>query len=55
VLLLVDDSAFFAKCWRPVLSRRYKVRVATNRRKSRDLSGRPTFDVVLTDIEMPRQ
>jgi two-component system chemotaxis sensor kinase CheA len=54
-VLLVDDSAFFRNMLAPVLKAAgYKVRVATNAQEGlATLRSGQTFDVVLTDIEMP--
>ena len=52
---LVDDSAFFRNMLAPVLKAAgYKVRVAVNAQEGlAALRLSHTFDVVLTDIEMP--
>jgi two-component system chemotaxis sensor kinase CheA len=54
-VLLVDDSAFFRNMLAPVLKAAgYKVRVAVNAQEGlAELRSKQTFDVVLTDIEMP--
>jgi two-component system, chemotaxis family, sensor kinase CheA len=54
-VLLVDDSAFFRNMLAPVLKAAgYKVRLATNAQEGlATLRSGQTFDVVLTDIEMP--
>ena len=54
-VLLVDDSAFFRNMLAPVLKAAgYKVRVAPNAQEGLTaLRSGQTFDVVLTDIEMP--
>ena len=54
-VLLVDDSAFFRNMLAPVLKAAgYKVRLATNAQEGlATLRSGLTFDVVLTDIEMP--
>ena len=54
-VLLVDDSAFFRNMLAPVLKAAgYKVRVAVNAQEGlAALRSNQTFDVVLTDIEMP--
>src|SRR5690349_14201291 len=54
-VLLVDDSAFFRNMLAPVLKAAgYKVRVAVNAQEGlAALRSSHTFDVVLTDIEMP--
>ena len=54
-MLLVDDSAFFRNMLAPVLKAAgYKVRVAVNAQEGlAALRSSHTFDVVLTDIEMP--
>ena len=54
-VLLVDDSAFFRNMLAPVLKAAgYKVRVAVNAQEGlAALRSGHTFDVVLTDIEMP--
>ncbi|WKA29043.1 hybrid sensor histidine kinase/response regulator [Bradyrhizobium roseum] len=54
-VLLVDDSAFFRNMLAPVLKAAgYKVRVAINAQEGlAELRSNHTFDVVLTDIEMP--
>ena len=54
-VLLVDDSAFFRNMLAPVLKAAgYKVRVATNAQEGLTaLRSGQSFDVVLTDIEMP--
>ncbi len=54
-VLLVDDSAFFRNMLAPVLKAAgYKVRVAVNAQEGLSaLRSGYTFDVVLTDIEMP--
>ncbi len=54
-VLLVDDSAFFRNMLAPVLKAAgYKVRVAVNAQEGlAELRSSHTFDVVLTDIEMP--
>jgi two-component system chemotaxis sensor kinase CheA len=54
-VLLVDDSAFFRNMLAPVLKAAgYKVRVAVNAQEGlAALRSKHTFDVVLTDIEMP--
>ncbi|UPK04400.1 hybrid sensor histidine kinase/response regulator [Bradyrhizobium sp. 170] len=54
-VLLVDDSAFFRNMLAPVLKAAgYKVRVAVNAQEGLSaLRSGLTFDVVLTDIEMP--
>jgi len=54
-VLLVDDSAFFRNMLAPVLKAAgYRVRVATNAQEGlMALRSGQTFDVVLTDIEMP--
>jgi two-component system chemotaxis sensor kinase CheA len=54
-VLLVDDSAFFRNMLAPVLKAAgYKVRVAPNAQEGLSaLRSGQTFDVVLTDIEMP--
>ena len=54
-VLLVDDSAFFRNMLAPVLKAAgYKVRVAVNAQEGLSaLRSSQTFDVVLTDIEMP--
>ncbi|MEH2537604.1 MULTISPECIES: hybrid sensor histidine kinase/response regulator [unclassified Bradyrhizobium] len=54
-VLLVDDSAFFRNMLAPVLKAAgYKVRVAVNAQEGLSaLRSGQTFDVVLTDIEMP--
>jgi two-component system, chemotaxis family, sensor kinase CheA len=54
-VLLVDDSAFFRNMLAPVLKAAgYKVRVAVNAQEGLSaLRSGHTFDVVLTDIEMP--
>jgi two-component system chemotaxis sensor kinase CheA len=54
-VLLVDDSAFFRNMLAPVLKAAgYKVRVAVNAQEGlAALRSNHTFDVVLTDIEMP--
>ncbi|UPJ48304.1 hybrid sensor histidine kinase/response regulator [Bradyrhizobium sp. 200] len=54
-VLLVDDSAFFRNMLAPVLKAAgYKVRVAVNAQEGlAALRSSQTFDVVLTDIEMP--
>jgi len=54
-LLLVDDSAFFRNMLAPVLKAAgYKVRVAVNAQEGlAALRSNHTYDVVLTDIEMP--
>ena len=54
-VLLVDDIAFFRNMLAPVLKAAgYKVRVAVNAQEGlAALRSSQTFDVVLTDIEMP--
>ena len=54
-VLLVDDSAFFRNMLAPVLKAAgYKVRVAVNAQEGLTaLRSGHTYDVVLTDIEMP--
>jgi two-component system, chemotaxis family, sensor kinase CheA len=54
-VLLVDDSAFFRNMLAPVLKAAgYRVRVAPNAQEGLlALRSGQTFDVVLTDIEMP--
>jgi two-component system chemotaxis sensor kinase CheA len=54
-VLLVDDSAFFRNMLAPVLKAAgYKVRTATGGQEGlAALRSGQTFDVVLTDIEMP--
>ncbi len=54
-VLLVDDSAFFRNMLAPVLKAAgYKVRVAPNAQEGLTvLRSGQSFDVVLTDIEMP--
>ena len=54
-VLLVDDFAFFRNMLAPVLKAAgYKVRVATNAQEGLTaLRSGQSFDVVLTDIEMP--
>src|SRR6202051_3203629 len=54
-VLLVDDSAFFRHLLAPVLKAAgYRVRVAPNAQEGLvALRSGQTFDVVLTDIEMP--
>ena len=54
-VLLVDDSAFFRNMLAPVLKAAgYKVRVAPNAQEGlAALRSGHSFDVVLTDIEMP--
>jgi two-component system chemotaxis sensor kinase CheA len=54
-VLLVDDSAFFRNMLAPVLKAAgYKVRVAPSAQEGlAALRSGQTFDVVLTDIEMP--
>jgi two-component system chemotaxis sensor kinase CheA len=53
-VLLVDDSAFFRNMLAPVLKAAgYKVRVAPNAQEGLSALRSGTFDVVLTDIEMP--
>src|SRR5712692_8736293 len=54
-VLLVDDSAFFRNMLAPVLKAAgYKVRIATNAQEGlATLRSGQSFDVVLTDIEMP--
>jgi len=54
-VLLVDDSAFFRNMLAPVLKAAgYRVRVAPNAQEGlAALRSGQTFDVVLTDIEMP--
>src|SRR5207247_1994772 len=54
-VLLVDDSAFFRNMLAPVLTAAgYKVRDAVNAQEGLSaLRSGHTFDVVLTDIEMP--
>ena len=54
-MLLVDDSAFFRNMLAPVLKAAgYKVRTAVNAQEGlAALRSNHTFDVVLTDIEMP--
>ena len=54
-VLLVDDSAFFRNMLAPVLKAAgYKVRVAVNAQEGlAALRSNQTYDVVLTDIEMP--
>ncbi|MFH1342723.1 MAG: hybrid sensor histidine kinase/response regulator [Pseudomonadota bacterium] len=54
-VLLVDDSAFFRNMLAPVLKAAgYKVRVAPSAEEGLSaLRSGQTFDVVLTDIEMP--
>jgi len=54
-VLLVDDSAFFRNMLAPVLKAAgYKVRVASNAQEGLlALRSGQSFDVVLTDIEMP--
>src|SRR5882724_2028332 len=54
-VLLVDDSAFFRNMLAPVLKAAgYKVRVANNAQEGLVvLRSGQSFDVVLTDIEMP--
>jgi two-component system chemotaxis sensor kinase CheA len=54
-VLLVDDSAFFRNMLAPVLKAAgYRVRVAPNAREGLSaLRSGQSFDVVLTDIEMP--
>jgi two-component system, chemotaxis family, sensor kinase CheA len=54
-VLLVDDSAFFRNMLAPVLKAAgYRVRVATNAQEGlMALRSGQSFDVVLTDIEMP--
>lgn len=54
-VLLVDDSAFFRNMLAPVLKAAgYKVRVASNAQEGLSaLRSGLSFDVVLTDIEMP--
>jgi two-component system chemotaxis sensor kinase CheA len=54
-VLLVDDSAFFRNMLAPVLKAAgYKVRVAPSAQEGLSaLRSGQTFDVVLTDIEMP--
>jgi two-component system chemotaxis sensor kinase CheA len=54
-VLLVDDSAFFRNMLAPVLKAAgYKVRVAPSAQEGLTaLRSGQTFDVVLTDIEMP--
>ncbi|WFU17203.1 hybrid sensor histidine kinase/response regulator [Bradyrhizobium sp. CB3481] len=54
-VLLVDDSAFFRNMLAPVLKAAgYKVRVAVNAQEGlAALRSNQSFDVVLTDIEMP--
>jgi two-component system, chemotaxis family, sensor kinase CheA len=55
LVLLVDDSAFFRNMLAPVLKAAgYRVRVATNAQEGLAvLRSGQSFDVVLTDIEMP--
>jgi two-component system chemotaxis sensor kinase CheA len=54
-ILLVDDSAFFRNMLAPVLKAAgYRVRTAPNAQEGLSaLRSGQTFDVVLTDIEMP--
>ena len=54
-VLLVDDSAFFRNMLAPVLKAAgYKVRVAVNAQEGLSaLRSGHTYDVLLTDIEMP--
>ncbi|MBA7465410.1 Sensor histidine kinase RcsC [subsurface metagenome] len=53
-VLLVDDSAFFRNMLAPVLKAAgYKVRTAPNAQEGLAALRSQTFDVVLTDIEMP--
>ena len=54
-VLLVDNSAFFRNMLAPVLKAAgYKVRIAVNAQEGlAALRSSQTFDVVLTDIEMP--
>jgi two-component system chemotaxis sensor kinase CheA len=54
-VLLVDDSAFFRNMLAPVLKAAgYRVRVAPNAQEGLSaLRSGQSFDVVLTDIEMP--
>jgi len=54
-VLLVDDSAFFRNMLAPVLKAAgYRVRVAPNAQEGLTaLRSSQSFDVVLTDIEMP--
>ena len=54
-VLLVDDSAFFRNMLAPVLKAAgYKVRTASNAQEAlATLRAGQSFDVVLTDIEMP--
>jgi two-component system, chemotaxis family, sensor kinase CheA len=53
-VLLVDDSAFFRNMLAPVLKAAgYKVRTAPNAQEGLSALRSQTFDVVLTDIEMP--
>jgi two-component system chemotaxis sensor kinase CheA len=53
-VLLVDDSAFFRNMLAPVLKAAgYRVRVATNAQEGLMALRSQSFDVVLTDIEMP--
>jgi len=53
-VLLVDDSAFFRNMLAPVLKAAgYRVRVATNAQEGLLALRSQSFDVVLTDIEMP--
>jgi two-component system chemotaxis sensor kinase CheA len=53
-VLLVDDSAFFRNMLAPVLKAAgYRVRVAPSAQEGLTALRSQTFDVVLTDIEMP--
>ncbi len=53
-VLLVDDSAFFRNMLAPVLKAAgYKVRTAPNAQEGLAALRSQSFDVVLTDIEMP--
>src|SRR5438132_4943775 len=53
-VLLVDDSAFFRNMLAPVLKAAgYKVRTAPNAQEGQAALRSQSFDVVLTDIEMP--
>jgi two-component system chemotaxis sensor kinase CheA len=53
-LLLVDDSAFFRNMLAPVLKAAgYRVRTAPTAQEGLAALRAQTFDVVLTDIEMP--
>jgi two-component system, chemotaxis family, sensor kinase CheA len=53
-VLLVDDSAFFRNMLAPVLKAAgYKVRTAPNAQEGLAALRAQSFDVVLTDIEMP--